>query len=142
MPNRPEKMDLGENHRRAVSVLMRGLERACDDAVALLEYPSNLLMEVKYDVTPSQDRDLRALFARLKKEIQNFAAKMELEKVTMSRCRSIAAIASAALIDLQEVEDSGLKGYGPLPKDAERMLAEQAGRMAKILQEILHVAED
>lgn len=30
------KIEFGENHRRVVSVLMRGTERACDEVVACL----------------------------------------------------------------------------------------------------------
>jgi hypothetical protein len=134
-------MELGENHRRAFSVLMRGTERACDEVAEWLERPTSGLTEIRADLTPDQKTRLRELAAKVKAEVQEFAAKVILDKKRMSRRRAVAAIVSAILIDLQEVQSSGLKGYGPLREEAKPVLDESIRRMVVLLEQMLHIAE-
>lgn len=139
MPEDSEKIEFGENHRRAISVLMRGTERACDDATEWLDRHSSLLTEVRQDVEPEQQALLRESIAEIRRTIEEFAGKVSLENSRMSQRRSVAAIVSGALIDLQEVQDSGLKGYGPLPDPSKKILDRYLARMADLLKQMLQI---
>ncbi|HUJ31207.1 MAG TPA: hypothetical protein VLY23_08005 [Candidatus Acidoferrum sp.] len=141
MSNPLRRIELGENHRRAVSVLMRGTEQACKEVEEWLERTSGALTEVREDVPPEQEARLRELTARLRAEVQEFSGKVTLDKRRMSRRRSIAAIVCAALIDLEEVQDSGLKGYGKMSEEAKEVLNEYVVRMLDLLEQMLHIAE-
>jgi hypothetical protein len=141
MPNPWPKIELGENRRRAVSVLMRGTARACDEVEEWVARPSSVLTEVRADLTPHQETRLRELAAELKAEVGEFSTQVVLDKKTESRRRSIAAIVSTALTDLQEAEASGLQGYGPLSQDAKAVLNESIRRMAALLEQMLHIVE-
>ena len=61
------KIEFGENHRRVVSVLMRGTERACDEVVACLGPRSAVLAEVRDDLTSEAKVQLRDLAANSKR---------------------------------------------------------------------------
>jgi hypothetical protein len=141
MPNRAGKTELGENHRRAVSVLIRGTERACDGVLEWIERPSSMMTEVRDDLSAKEKVQLRELASGLKSEIRSFLEVFPLDKSAASRRRSIAAIISAACIDLEEVVDSGLKGYGPQPPDAREALNQGLTEMIKILEQMLPIAE-
>lgn len=141
MTDDSHKIELSENHRRAISVLMRGTERACDGILEWLKRPSKLLTEIRDDLTGAQQAQLRELVAQLREEVHGFVAKAALDRSAASRRRSVAAILSATLIDLEEVRDSELKGYGRLPAEAKRVLNEHIQRMVSLLEQMLHVVE-
>lgn len=139
--NTPEKIPMGENHRLAASVVFRGTERACDSTMEWLDRPSSLLNELRDDITPEEQAQLRKLAGALKEEIKRLAAKVELDRSRSSRRRSIAAILSAALVDLQETQDSQLKGYGVLSPEAKKVLFDGMSRMTSLLEKMLAIAE-
>lgn len=141
MPDNTRKIEFSENHRRAISVLMRGTERACDGILEWLERRSKLMTEIRDDLTDAQQAQLRELVAKLRGEVDGFVRNAVLDRASASRRRSVAAIVSAALIDLQEVRDSELKGYGRLPADAKSVINEYLQRMLSLLERMLHVAE-
>ena len=141
MSNALRKIELGENHRRVISVLMRGTEGACDEMIEWLDRSSSALVEVRADLELEQQARLRELAARVKAQVQEFTSKVSLDKRRISRRRSVAAIVSAALIDLQEVQASGLKGYGRMPEDPKPVLEESIHRMVALLEQMLHIAE-
>lgn len=135
------KIEFDENHRRVISVLMRGTERACDALVEWLDYRSTMLAEVHDDLAPGTKAELRALAAELKGEVLAFSRQASLQKKQSSIRRSIAAIVSASLIDLQEAQSSGLRGYGPLGERERNALDESIARMIALLEEMLRVVE-
>src|SRR5690348_13065279 len=100
MADSPEKIEFGENHRRVVSVLMRGTERACDEVVACLDPQSAVLAEVRDDLTPEAKVHLRDLAGQLKAQVLAFSREAALDKKQSSIRRSVAAIVSAALIEI------------------------------------------
>lgn len=135
------KIEFGENHRRVISVLMRGTERACDEVVEWLDHRSTMLAEVHDDLTPDAKAELRVLAGRLKTEVLAFSRRVALDKKQSSIRRSVAAIVSTALIDLQEVQNSGLRGYGTLGDREREALEQSIHRMATLLHEMLQIAE-
>ena len=137
----PAKIQLSDNHRLAASVLFRGTERACESAIEWLEKPATKMNELRDDVSTEEQAELRKLAEQLRLEIELLGSKMQLDRSHSSRRRSIAAVLSAALIDLQETQDSQFKGYGVLAPDAKRVLNESIARMAALLQKMLAVAE-
>ncbi|MGH9736874.1 MAG: hypothetical protein ACRD8A_20075 [Candidatus Acidiferrales bacterium] len=70
-----------------------------------------------------------------------FSRHAVLEKKQSSIRRSIAAIVSAALIDLQEAQNSGLRGYGLLGDRERQALDECISRMIDLLERMLRVVE-
>lgn len=141
MTEHARKLELNENHRRAVSVLIRGTERACDGVLDWLDRPSNQTIEVRDDLSADDQAQMRELAANLREEIRRFIAGISIDKGRASRRRSIAALLSSALIDLEEVHDSALRGYGTLTPEAKAALNEALVRMMGILQQMLQVAE-
>lgn len=135
------KIEFGENHRRVVSVLMRGTERACDELVEWLDHRSTMLAEVRDDLEPETKARLRGLAGELKDEVLAFSRHAVLDKKQSSVRRSIAAIVSTALIDLQEAQNSGLRGYGSLGDREKHAFDECVRRMIRLLEQILHVVE-
>jgi hypothetical protein len=110
MSDPSRKIELSENHHRAIAALMRGTERACDEVAEWLDHSSSVLIEVRADLEPGQQTRLRELATKLKVEIEQFASKVSLDKRRISRRRAVAAIVSAALIDLYKVQESELEG--------------------------------
>jgi hypothetical protein len=49
-----EKLKLSENHRRVVSVLLRGLEQACDEIEVSFQEPMGTLRRVHGDLSAGQ----------------------------------------------------------------------------------------
>jgi hypothetical protein len=139
--NSPGKIQLSDNHRLAASVLFRGTERACDSALEWLDKPSTQMNELRDDVTAEEKAELRKLAAALRQEIEKLESKVQLDRSHSSRRRSIAALLSAALIDLQETQDSQLKGYGVLSPEAKKVLNDSIARMSAALQKMLAIAE-
>jgi hypothetical protein len=141
MAGRPAKIEFGENHRRVISVLMRGTERACDAVVEWLDRRPTILADVRDDLTPEAQKRLRTLAGQLKGEVLAFSREAALDKKESSIRRSIAAIVSATLIDLQEIQNSGLRGYGPLGDREKKALDDRVRRMITLLHEMLRIAE-
>lgn len=141
MADDPARIEFDENHRRVISVLMRGTERACDGVVEWLDHRSTMLAEVRDDLAPGTKAELRALAAELKGEVLAFSRQATLQKKQSSIRRSIAAIVSASLIDLQEAQSSGLRGYGPLGDRERNALDESIRRMIALLEEMLRIVE-
>lgn len=141
MAGESSRIDFGENHRRVISVLMRGTERACDEVVEWLDRRSTILADVRGNFSPEAQQRLRDLAGQLKAEVLAFSREAALDKKESSIRRSIAAIVSAALIDLQEVQNSGLRGYGPLGEREKQAFDNRVLRMITLLHEMLHIAE-
>jgi hypothetical protein len=66
---------------------------------------------------------------------------VSLDRRRVSRSRSVAAMVSTALIDLQEVQGSGLKGYGRMAEDAKLIFDGSIRRMAALLEKMLPIVE-
>ena len=141
MSKETTKLQLGENHRRVVSVLMRRVETVCDGILADLDRKSGLLHNMEDDVSPEQARKLRELAEKLRREVARVESEISLDPAVRSRMRSIAARISSAIIDLEEVGGSGLRGYGTVSKELERALDEKFARLTAVLQEMERVAE-
>lgn len=135
------KIEFGENHRRVVSVLMRGTESACDEVVACLDPRSAVLAEVRDDLTSEAKVQLRDLAGQLKAQVLAFSREAALDKKQSSIRRSVAATVSAALIDLQDAQNSGLRGYGQLDNREKQILDARIHSMIALLRQMLRIAE-
>jgi hypothetical protein len=96
---------------------------------------------VEDDVAPEQSRKLRELVEKLRVEVERVEAEITLDTAVRSRKRSIAARISSAVIDLEEVGGSGLRGYGEVSKEIEQALAEKFARLISVLKEMERIAE-
>jgi hypothetical protein len=141
MSKKTTKLQLGENHRRVVSVLMRRVETVCDGILADLDRKSGLLHNMEDDVAPEKARILRELAEKLRSEVARVESEISLDAAVRSRKRSIAVRISSAIIDLEEVGGSGLRGYGAVSKELEQELDEKFARLIAVLQEMERVAE-
>jgi hypothetical protein len=141
MSKETTKLQLGENHRRVVSVLMRRVETVCEGILLDLDRKSGLLHNLEDDVAPEQARKLRELAEKLRREVARVESEISLDPAVRSRKRSIAARISSAIIDLEEVGGSGLRGYGAVSRELEQALDEKFARLTAVLQEMERVAE-
>lgn len=136
-----EKLKLGENHRRVVSVLLRGLEQACDEIDATLRESPGALRLVRDDLTPAQHSALQQMTERIRGEIRRLAGEIELDTSVGSQRRTILALLSACVINLQESEPKKLGGYGEMSPEAEARLSSEFQRLIELLQQIAAIVE-
>jgi hypothetical protein len=141
MADETKKLQLGENHRRVVSVLIRRVEAACDGILQDLDRRPGLLLHMENDIRAEQDGKLRELVGKLRAEVGRVASEVTLDAAVRSRRRSIAARISATMIDLEDVSGSALRGYGTLSPEDECALIEKFARLIVVLEEMERVAE-
>ena len=141
MPNTSDKLRLGENHRRVVSVLLREVEKMCEAILEWLDKKPGVLSWVEDDLTAEQQTRLRKLVEQLRGEIRRFDSEVTLDPAVQSRRRAIATLLSAHRIDLEEVNSANLRGYGRLPDEVGRELDAKLGRLTTLLEAMSGVVE-
>ena len=127
------KLKLGENHRRVVSVLLRGVERACDEIEAALADSGGLLHRVSADLTVDQQSSLRQMAERVRSELARITSQIELDVSVHSQRRRILALLSSSIVNLEESTPARLGGYGDLSAEAKSRLAAEFGRLLALL---------
>ena len=127
------KLKLGENHRRVVSVLLRSIERACDEIEATLGDSGGLLHRVSADLTPEQQRELRRMAERVRAELAHIVSQIELDVSVHSCRRRIAALLSTNIVNLEESTPDKLRGYGELSAEAKSRLETEFTRLLELL---------
>lgn len=137
-----EKLKLGENHRRVISVLLRGLEQMCDEIEARLAEVPGVLCQVKSDLSPAQGVALREMTARVRGEIRRLNAEIELDAAVRSPRRAILALLSASIVNLEESNSKRLRGYGALASEAATRLDDELNRLVALLEEMTTIAEE
>src|SRR5712692_5973725 len=142
MPNTSDKLRLGENHRRVVSVLLREVEKMCEAILEWLDKKPGVLSWVEDDLTAEQQTRLRKLVEQLRGEIRRFDSEVTLDPAVQSRRRAIATLLSAHRIDLEEVNSANLRGYGRLPDEVGRELDAKLGRLTTLLEAMSGVVEE
>src|SRR5271155_4974867 len=91
LPDNPRKLELGENHRRVVSAVIRRVETTCDEVLGWLERPCGDLHQLEEDVAPKQADELRMLVRRLRGETRRVQNELVIDPSVQSRARGIAA---------------------------------------------------
>ncbi len=134
MASAGNKIELDENHRRVVSVLLRQVEKACEGVLEWLDREPGLLNRLRDDLSVSQRERLRELTGRLREEVYRFESEVTLSPAIQSRKRAIAALLSSTQIDLEEGKSPGLRGYGRLPEEVERELDTKLDRLLLVLE--------
>jgi hypothetical protein len=137
-----EKLELGENHRRVVSVLMRGIDQMCSEVDASLEESSGILQRVLDDVSRAQKRELRSMTASIRAEIGRVASEIELDTGVLSKRRKVSALISASIVNVEESDPQKLRGYGPLSDSAMKRLQDEFGRLHTLLERMAAILEE
>jgi hypothetical protein len=137
-----EKLQLGENHRRVVSVLMRGIDQMCSEVDAALEESSGILQRVLDDVSRAQKKELRNMVASVRTEVGRIASQIELDTGALSMRRKVAALISASIVNVEESDPQKLRGYGPLSDVAMKRLQDEFGRLHTMLEKMAAVLEE
>ena len=130
------KLKLGENHRRVVSVLLRGVERACGEIEAALGDSDGLLYRVSADLNLEQQQSLRKMIERVRAELARIASQVELDVSVHSRRRRILALLSSSIVNLEESTPDKLRGYGELSAEAKSRLETEFARLLELLNEM------
>jgi hypothetical protein len=141
MPSHEPRLKVGENHRRVVFVLLRGLEQMGQEIDWWLECKSGLLCEVRPDLTAEQAQKLQGLLVRLNTELRRLTNEIVLDVPAKSRKRAIHALLSAHIVNLEESEASKLRGYGRMSEEAGKKLDAEFARLLALLEEMAHVVE-
>ncbi len=136
-----EKLKLGENHRRVVSVLLRGLEQACDEIEATFRESPGALRHIHDDISPAQRSGLREMTGRVRREIHRLASEIELDPSVRSQRRTILALLSSSIVNLEESEPRKLRGYGAMSPEAEARLGGEFERLIELLEQMASVVE-
>ena len=136
-----EKLKLGENHRRVVSVLLRGLEQACDEIEAAFRETPGLLDRIHDDLSADQRERLREMVRRVRSEIRRLAGEIELDASSRSQRRTILALLSASIINLEESDPKKLRGYGPMSPQAEARLSSEIQLLIEMFEQMSAIVE-
>ncbi|HEV2386375.1 MAG TPA: hypothetical protein VGS20_03875 [Candidatus Acidoferrales bacterium] len=134
-----EKLKLGENHRRAISVLLREVERMCEAIDSCLQARPGALQRLVDDLTAPQRRKLARMIESLRAELGRLEREIELDAALKSPRRTILALLSAQIVNLQESTAAGLRGYGPMPETASRKLDAETAQLILRLEEMIAV---
>lgn len=134
-----EKLKLGENHRRAISVLLREIERMCDAIDASLQAGSGALHRLDDDLSAGQRAKLARMTQNLRGELTRLEREIELDTASKSPRRTILALLSAQIVNLQESNAAGLRGYGPMPEAAVRKVDAATAQLILRLEEMVAV---
>lgn len=137
-----EKLELGENHRRVVSVLLRGIDRMCSEVEASLEESGGILQRVADDVSRLQKKELRQVTLRVRAEIGRVASEIALDTGVVSIRRKVSALISAGIVNIEESDPQKLRGYGPLSDLAMTRLQEEFARLHELLERMAAVLEE
>jgi hypothetical protein len=135
------KVELSENHRRVLSVVLRGLDQMCGEAQDCLDNRLGRLWPERMDLTAEQQEEVRRLAGRIRREIHRIAEGIEAEGEVLSAKAVIRALASAQIVQLEESDSSGLRGYGPLSGRAAAWLDTEVGHLKTLLGEMVRVVE-
>ena len=130
------KLKLGENHRRVVSVLLRGVERACDEIEAALGDSDGLLYRVSGDLSVEQQQALRKMTDRVRAELARISSQIDLDVSVHSSRRRILALLSSSIVNLEESTPEKLRGYGELSAEAKGKLESEFARLLALLNEM------
>jgi len=136
------KLKLGENHRRVVSVLLRGVERACDEIEAALSDSDGLLHRVSADLTREQQESLRQMAERARSELARITSQIELDVSVHSQRRRILALLSSSIVNLEESTPDKLRGYGEISAEAKSRLEAEFARLLALLNEMESALEE
>lgn len=130
------KLKLGENHRRVISVLLRGIERACEEIDASLRDGDGIFYRVAGDLAGEQQHALRKMTERVRSELRRIVAGIELDVSAHSRRRKISALLSSSIVNLEESTPDKLRGYGELSSEAKARLETEFARLLELLNEM------
>lgn len=141
MPKPIRRLKLGDNHRRALTVLLAGLEEACAEMGVGLQRTPGWLVQVEDDLTSAQRQRLGELSDRLRRELRGVSESILLDPMSKSLRRSIVALLTAQLIYLEETLASGMKGYGRLADDVRQHISDELKKLKAIIEEMLAVVQ-
>lgn len=136
-----EKLKLGENHRRVVSVLLRSLEQACDEIDASFRESPGTLRRIYDDLSPAQRSTLREMTQRVRGEIRRLASEIELDTSVGSQRRTVLALLSSSIVNLEESEPRKLRGYGSMSPEAEARLGKEFHRLVALFEQMAAIVE-
>ena len=134
-----EKIKLGQNHRRAVSAVLREIESLCITVEQWVDRQGGLFLVPEEDLAPGQKAGLRRLVGELRAELQQCDNLMTLDHSRQSRRRALAALLSTAVADLEDTDASRLRSYGPLTKEAAARIDERMQRLIAVLDQMTQV---
>lgn len=137
-----EKLKLGENHRRVVSVLFRGIEQTCDEIDAAFRESPSALRHVARDLSSAQRAALREMTERVRSEIQRLASEIELDISIRSQRRIILALLSSCIVNLEESQPKKLRGYGPMSPEVEARLSSEFQRLIEMLERMAAIVDE
>lgn len=135
------RIELGENHRRVVSAVLRRVEATCGEVMAWLERPSGLLQRLRDDVSAGQAQELRSLAGQLRAEVTRVHEEVTVDLGEQSRARGISAALSLTRTEIEEVMTPGLRGYGHLPREIEAALDAKFARLLDCLETMSNVVD-
>jgi hypothetical protein len=139
MPDRASKLKLSDNHRRVVSVLLRGIEQMCDSISAWLDRKPGVLARLEDDLEAAQRERLRVVVEEVRVELRRIAADIELQRASESPRRAIRALVSAMSVELEERQSPRLAGYGPLSDAAKEKIDAEIDRLLALLGRMTEV---
>ncbi len=117
-------MLLNHPQREHLAVMLAQMEDALDHVARLAraELPTGRLATYDDDMPPGFADRVEATMARLRGRIAAMAAEFRLEGRRVSRARSISALATAALVHIEDSHARNLRGYGAIAPELASVL--------------------
>jgi hypothetical protein len=135
----PEKLALGDSHRRIVSALLRGIEEMRAEIERWIDPEPGVLVSIKDRLSGSESERLRAQLARLEEELRRMRREIELDVASRPAARSIEALLVEHLSLLQETAGGELRGYGEMDPGTRTRLEAEFARLQEIFEAMLRV---
>lgn len=136
-----QKLKLGENHRRAVSVVLQLLEKMCDDFEVWIARKSGLLNRVQDDLSMRQRERLRGHIEELRFKLGRITHDVEVDFARKSPRGAIMALLLSNITNLEETDSARLHGYGRMSEEAARRVDAEMARLLAILEQMMTAME-
>lgn len=135
----PQKLALGESHRRILSALLRGFEDMRAEIERWIDPAPGVFVSVEERLAPGEQQRLRALLDRLGEELRRINREIALDISPRSAARSVEALVVEHLSLLEETAGGELRGYGEMDTPARARLDGEFARLRELFAEMLRV---
>ena len=137
-------IELNENHKRSMLSGFRRVDDLLSDiekVMATSAYPPSPFQKYLPDVTPAQQKIIKAEIIHIRAEMQRILEKkdIKIENMNISAKRAVSNAIHFANMAIEEIGPKHMTGYGKLTETGVSELNEVTSRMQKLLRQILDI---
>jgi hypothetical protein len=127
--------EVSSNHRRVISVRLRGLEDACVQLQELAR-PVERALTARSELAPRIIPELDTCISHLRSRISEMKADLDLQRTLLDPGRVAGALVASMMVNMEELRPHHLKGYGAVPERLAQYLDVRLEELLRTLREI------